>query len=334
MILLIGASSFIGVHTARLLLREKIPFVVTGRNNRFREYYESQGIEYINFEMGEKESLNSLPVSEIDAVFILAGLLPANVDADLVEVENAEDYFTVNTLGTAHILEYSRSKNISRVISTTTYSDLFKYWEKDVPLNDDHPRGYKLSGDHAVYAISKNAASDLMLYYNEQHGMKNCVFRLPPVYGVGPHGSIKVDGSPQKSGIQHFIDNALQSREIVVYGNGELSRDIVSVKDVASAFLSCYKSEQAHGLYNISSGKSVTLAKQARIISKLFSPANKTSEVIVNPNIRNLNKSYLLSIEKAKRDFGYAPKFSDFEEMMIDYKNDLDNQLFKELFNY
>lgn len=54
----------------------------------------------------------------------------------------------------------------------------------------------------------QNAANDVMEYYNEQHGMQCASFRLPPVYGVGPHSEIYVNGKYYKTGIQTFIENA------------------------------------------------------------------------------------------------------------------------------
>ena len=39
-------------------------------------------------------------------------------------------------------------------------------------------------------------------------------------------------------------------------------------------------------------------------------------------------------MEKAKRDFGFEPAFSDFKDMMMDYKKDLDENKYQELFHY
>lgn len=39
-------------------------------------------------------------------------------------------------------------------------------------------------------------------------------------------------------------------------------------------------------------------------------------------------------MEKAKKDFGYIPQYSDFKLMMKDYKKDLDENKYQELFKY
>lgn len=335
MFIVIGASSFIGVYMVEELLKQKSEVVGTGRNDKFRKHYEALGVKYINLDLTNKEDFKKLPVDGVEGVILLAGLLPANAPVNLDETENADDYFATNTIGTINVLEYCRVNNIKRVISTTSYSDVFNSWAKDYPLTEDEPRGFKYVGDHAVYVISKNAASDVMEYYNQQHGMKNAVFRLPPVYGVGPHGSLYINGSYVKSGLQIFIENAIKGDDIVIYGDPDLSRDVVYVKDVAHAFYLAMKNEKTYGLYNMTSGKTITLQQQAEIISQLFaSSSDSISKIKYKPEVNNNTPSYIFCMEKAKRDFDFVPQYSDFKVMMTDYKNEMDSNRFKEIFSY
>ncbi|OMD30255.1 MULTISPECIES: NAD-dependent epimerase/dehydratase family protein [Paenibacillus] len=335
MILVIGASSFIGVYTVEELLKQNCEVLVTGRNDKFREYYKSLGVDYINLDISNKKDFEKLPIKDVEGVILLAGLLPANVPVKIEENENAADYFFVNTIGTINVLEYCRVNGIKRVISTASYADVFNSWSKDRPLTEDEPRGFEFIGDHAAYVISKNAASDVMEYYNQQHGMKNSIFRLPPVYGVGPHGSLYVNGTRLKSGLQIFIDKASTGEDLTIYGDGELSRDVVYVKDVAHAFYLAMKSERTSGLYNMTSGKAVTLKKQAEVISKIFAKnSEKISKIKYRKDVTNNTRSFVFSIDKARRDFEFVPNYSDFEKMMTDYKKDMDNNKFKDLFNY
>ena len=39
-------------------------------------------------------------------------------------------------------------------------------------------------------------------------------------------------------------------------------------------------------------------------------------------------------MEKAKRDFGFEPKFKTYRQMMEDFKKDWDNNLYRDLFCY
>lgn len=334
MILVIGATSFIGVYTVDELLRNNKKVIVAGRNNKMRDYYEKLGVDYINFDLSCEEDYDKLPTKNIDGVILLAGLLPANANIDIKNDDNAFEYIKINSLGTALLLEYCRKNDISKLISTTSYADVFNAWDEFKALKEEEPRNYNLEGDHAAYVVSKNAATDLMIYYNNQHSMSNCIFRLPPVYGVGPHGTIYVDGKPQKSGVQVFIDKATSHEDIVIYGDGNLKRDIIYVKDVARAFFLALESDKANGLYNMTSGIQITLKEQVEVIIDLFSDNSKLekSKILYDVSKKNNSKSYLFSMDKAKKDFGFTPIYDDFRVMMIDYKEELNgkyNKLFK-----
>ena len=334
MYIVIGASSFIGVYTVDEFLKQGCKVVVTGRKNKFKEHYDSLGVDYINLDLTSKEDFEQLPTENVDGVILLGGLLPANADVNLDENENAADYFNVNTIGTINVLEYCRKNKIKRVISTCSYADVRGAWGKKV-ITEDEPRDFIYTGDHAVYVFSKNAANDTLEYYNQQHGMKNAWFRFPPVYGVGPHDSLYINGTLRKSGLKIFIDNASEGKDICIFGDKNLSRDVAYVKDVAHAFYLAMQSEETSGLYNMTSGKGVTLQEQAEIIAELWAPNPECkSKIVYKPEVKNNTPSYLFSMEKAKKDFGYIPQYSDFKLMMKDYKKDLDENKYQELFKY
>ena len=167
----------------------------------------------------EAKDINKLPTKGVEGVILLAALLPANSSVDLDKDENAADYFKINTIGTINILEYCRKNNIKKFISCSSYADVFNAWKKGYAIKETEPRNYNYKGDHAVYVFSKNAAEDMIHYYNEQHGLQGAMFRFPPVYGVGPHGSIYVNGKVYKSGIQTFIEKAEKGENIEIWGN-------------------------------------------------------------------------------------------------------------------
>ena len=208
MILVIGATGFVGMYTVDRLLSDGKEVVATGRNKKLGEKLSNMGASFIPLDITDPEEFDVLPADGVDGIILLAGLLPANATADLETEDNAADYFKVNVVGLINVLEWARKHGINKVISTCSYSDVSGAWGKGYPITEEEPRDFKFTGDHAVYVISKNAANDVMEYYNQQHGMQCSCFRFPPVYGVGPHGTIMVNGKPYKSGIQTFIEKA------------------------------------------------------------------------------------------------------------------------------
>ncbi len=331
MFIIIGASSFVGVYTATYFIEKGEKVVVTGRNNKFKEYYDTLGADYVNLDLTNEEDFDKLPKEGVDGVLLISGALPASENADLKNNENADQYVKVNVLGTCYALEYCRKNNIKRLINTISYSDVANSWRLDPPIDESEPRNFNFIGDHAAYVISKNAATDIMEYYNQQHGMKNVWLRFPMVYGVGPHGYLKVNGEVRKSGFQIFVDKAKVGETIEVYG--ELDRDTVYVKDVAQAYYKAAKSENAYGLYNITSGKTNSILEQAKVCADLFAQDGEHKSKVIYKDIKNGGKSFLFSIEKAKKDFGYEPQFADFRTLMEDYKMELERGVYQELFS-
>ena len=163
MYIIIGASSFIGVYTADEFLKQNCEIIVTGRKNKFKEHYDSLGVEYINLDLTQPQDFEKLPKSGVDGVILLGGLLPANAPVNLDYDENAAEYFQVNTIGTINVLEYCRKNGIQRVISNCSYADVRGTWGKKT-ITEDEPRDFIYTGDHAVYVFSKNAANDILEY--------------------------------------------------------------------------------------------------------------------------------------------------------------------------
>ena len=270
MVIVIGATGFIGLYTVEKLIESGKKVIATGRNRKVQPMLEKMGAEFIELDITNKKDFDKLPAEGVEGVVLLAGLLPANAKVDLTEDENADEYFEVNVIGTINVLEYCRRNGVRKLINCSSYSDVSGAWKKGVALKESEPRDFKFTGDHAVYVISKNAAIDVMEYYNQQHGMQCACFRFPPVYGVGPHATIYVNGKPYKSGIQTFIEKAEKGEPIEIWGDPHITRDIIYVKDVATAFVKALESDRTYGLYNMTSGTELDLEDQVKAVIQVF----------------------------------------------------------------
>ncbi len=324
MIIIIGATGFIGMYTAEAFLKKGYQVLATGRNEKIGEALSNEGASFERLDITKEEDFEKLPQDGVSGIILLAGLLPANTTADLLCEDNAADYFKVNVIGTINVLEWARKHNVKKVIGACSYADVRNAWKKDYAITEEEPRNFSFTGDHSVYVISRNAANDVMEYYNQQHQMCCAWFRFPPVYGVGPHGTINVNGKPYKSGIQTFIENAMEGKDIEIWGDPGISRDIIYVKDVARAYVLAMESDKTYGLYNMTSSVPLTLLDQAKTVIDVFGN-DKGSKIIFRPEKKNNTPSFLFSMEKAKRDFGFVPEYTDFKKMMEDYKKEMEN---------
>ena len=117
MIIVIGATGFVGMYTVEKLISEGKKVVATGRNQRLGAMLEKMGADFLTLDITNKEDFEKLPTIDIEGVILLAGLLPANAKVNIDEEENAADYFEVNVIGTINVLEFCRKNGIRKVIS-------------------------------------------------------------------------------------------------------------------------------------------------------------------------------------------------------------------------
>lgn len=325
MIVVIGATGFIGMYTVRHFLEKEEKVIAAGRSSSLGKVLTEMGAEFVQLNLTNEADFEKLPKENVDGVVLLAGLLPANVALQDSQSEPAADYFKINVIGAIHALEYCRRSGIKKIINCTSYADVKNRWTGDRALTEEEPRSFSFSGDHALYIISKNAISDVMEYYNEAYDMNCAWFRLPPVYGVGPHGFIYVNGKLYHSGIDTFIERAKKGEPIEIWGDPNLRRDIVYVKDVARAFDLALHHDNVRGLFNMTSSHPVSLEEQVKVIIDLFGNPECPSPIVYRPDKPNNTSSFWFSMDKADKAFGFVPEYKDFRTMMEDYKKELES---------
>ena len=314
MIILLGASGFIGTYLADELVKCKEPFVACGRNPRARAFFERINVPWANVDLVKASDFERLPTKGVKAVVLLSAMVPANLAN-----YNPQHYIDINVTGTLNALEYARRCGAEKFINTTSHSDVAGLWDCGRPIREDDPRIIKLTGDHAVYIITKIAGLDLVGHYRQEFGMQTMSFRLPAVYGFGPHTEIFINGKLHITGFKRFITCAMAGQPIEVWGDWTKGRDLVYVKDVVGAYLGAIESATASGLYNIASGIRTSLEEEARGIAKVFSPEGLEVPVVNNPAKPNGIHTYLYDIAKARKDLGYTVKYP-YVRMLEDYK--------------
>jgi len=326
MIVVFGAGGFIGTYLTNQLVRDGYKVIASDISEIGGAYYHKQDVPYHRVDITQKGELERLPAEGIEAVVHLACIQPANVSEQNYD---PMDYIRVNVLGTLNILEYCRVNKVPKIIYTCSHRNTQGMWAEKSgrPILESDGRSIKFTGEYAMFSISESAAADCVEHYATTYGIDGIVLRLPPVYGYGPHSEIFKDGKPMKTGFQVFIENAEQGRPLELWGDYENGRDIVYVKDVVSAIGLAIGTPGIRGLYNISSGRRLSLKEQAECIIRVFSPPGKPSEIRYQPDKPNLIESYVYDIGKARRAFGWQPKYS-FEDMLIDYRKEMDSGRF------
>ncbi|MBQ9518405.1 MAG: NAD-dependent epimerase/dehydratase family protein, partial [Firmicutes bacterium] len=142
-----------------------------------------------------------------------------------------------------------------------------------------------------------------------------------------------VNGKYYKSGIQTFIENAREGKDIEIWGDPHITRDIIYVKDVAQAYYLAVKSDKTRGLYNMTSGTELELEEQAKAVMEIFGDPEHRGKIVYRPDKPNNTPSFLFDMSKAKNDFGFTPRYTSYIGMMKDYKKELESGRWDTLIN-
>ena len=137
---------------------------------------------------------------------------------------------------------------------------------EDAPLSPDSP-----------YAVSKATGDMLAAVYADAHGLD--IVRARPFNHSGP-------GQPSAFILSSLARQAAEARlagsaSVRLHtGNAETRRDFTDVRDVARAYRLLATRAQP-GVYNVSSGRSVSAAEQVALIAELIAPIEV--EHVVDP---------------------------------------------------
>jgi UDP-glucose 4-epimerase len=328
-VLVFGASGFIATYLIDELLNQGCKVTATDISDVGREYYKGKDVRYINVDITQKSDFEALDKNQYDAVIHLAACQPANVGK---EQYDARDYINVNVVGTLNILDFCKQNQVGKIIYASSHRNTQGLWSANKAISEEDGRKIKYDGEYAMFSISETAAQDCVMHYQAQHGLTGIIFRLPPVYGYGPHTEIFKDGKPIKTGFQIFIEKAMACEPLELWGDPDVGRDIIYIKDVVSAFIKAIEHPTASGLFNITSGNYLTLRAQAEAITVLFWGSKTPPVFIERPEKSNGMDSFLYDISKAKRELKWSPQFT-FKDMLIDYKSEMESKRYEYLLN-
>lgn len=319
MILVIGATGYIGRYFCVQMAENGEQVLALGRSKAVQKFFSENNVPFQHFDFQDASSFELLPKQDVEAI--------VDLSACLAEHETpVERFFEVNTIGAYKVLEYAYRNSIKKVVITSShkvYNDLKK--QKNISENETPD----FRGDHSPYIISKIAAENFVEYYNKDFKMNAIALRLTGVRGYGEIlGHLNKDGTYTKSTLEIFFEKALAGEAIECWGNQDIKRDHVYIKDVVSALLAAVRSPIGKGIYNIASGKAYSQYEEALAIARVFGAPGKISSVIQVPEKPGLHRGYEYNIEKAKRELDWQPKFVDLIAMYEDYKKEWSSKRF------
>ena len=296
-VIITGGAGFIGSHLSETLLKLGHEIIVidnfsTGRKENLVTF--SKHIKIIESDISIKGSWEN-EFKNIDWVFHLAAL------ADIVpSIQKPEAYFNSNVTGTLNVIQASLKYNIQRFIysaSSSCYGLPNNYPTKETsPISCQYP-----------YALTKRLGEEMVLHWSNLYNLPALSLRFFNVYGTrsrtsGTYGAV--------FGV--FLAQKLAKKPLTIVGDGKQTRDFTYVSDIVTAMIAAVKSEYKDEIYNVGSGKTVSINKLVSLLSDKY-------EFI--PKRPGEPDCTFADITKIKKHLKWSPKISIEEGVEIILKN-------------
>jgi len=288
--LVTGGAGFIGSHLCEKLLKQGHSVVCldnfyNGNLNNIRGLFNHEKFHFVEGDILDFELLKEV-TEGCDYIMHLAGQI--HVEKSIIR---PDETMRINLQGTRNLLEICRQK---KSIGMTFASSAEVYGEKDGTHSEQSPLN-----PQSPYAASKVAAEALCVSY--YHTYKTNVRVIRNFNTFGPRQRSYGYGSV----IAIFARRALDNKSLIIYGDGEQTRDYQYIEDAVDGYISSLRMPPGE-VFNTGYGKDHSILKIAEMIIEI----TKSSSKIVHAEPRPGEVRYLnCDIEKAK-SFGHTPRFS------------------------
>jgi dTDP-L-rhamnose 4-epimerase len=340
-VLVTGGAGFIGSfivdelvrrgHRVRIL--DNLEEQVHGSDGIAPDYLNDDA-EFVNGDVRDEETLRRA-LDDVEVLFHKAAMV--GVGQSMYQIRR---YTSVNAMGAATLLDViaegkSSVKKMIVASSMSIYGE-GKYacadcgvvyprlrpveqlrearWEmscphcgksaEPMPTDEDKPL-YPTS----IYAVNKRDHEEMFLAVGMAYKIPTVALRYFNVYG--PRQALS---NPYTGVCAIFSGRLLNRKNPVIYEDGLQSRDFVHVKDIVQAnMLAMEKKEADYGIFNVGSGKGLTILDIARILAQKVAPDAGIEPEIVNKFREGDIRHCYGDISRIRGSLGYEPSVA-FEE--------------------
>ncbi len=289
-VLVTGGAGFLGSHLCERLLNEKNDVICvdnffTGNKANITHLLKNPYFELLRHDI-------TFPLYvEVDEIYNLAcPASPIHYQFDPVQTTKTSVIGAINMLGLAR-----RTK--AKILQAST-SEV--YGDPEIhPQPEDYRGSVNTTGVRACYDEGKRCAETLFFDYYRQHQLIIKVMRIFNTYGPNMHPN---DGRV----ISNFIVQALQGKDITIYGNGTQTRSFCFVDDLMEGMVRLMNSnDNFTGPVNIGNPNEFTMLELANTILKL---THSSSKIIYLPLPQDDPLQRQPNITLAKKELNWEPK--------------------------
>lgn len=283
--LVTGGAGFIGVNLGRVLRAGGARPVcfdsfVTGRAS------DAEAAGYDEIVEGDIRDADALAAAAqgVDAIVHLAARTGV-VDS----VEDPRGDAEVNVMGTLNALLAARDGG----------AGAFVFASSGAPLGSVDPPGHEGLAPRPLspYGASKLAGEGLCSAFQGSYGISATALRFTNVYG--PYSYHK--GSVVALCMKRIMDG----EPLVVYGDGEQTRDFLYVDDLCDAVVAAIVRRPTGGLYQLGTGTETSINSLMDLLRDVMADAGV--QVVHEPERAGEIRRAFSDISRARADLGYAP---------------------------
>ena len=294
-----GAAGFIGSHLCDRLAERghaivAIDNLITGHVSNIQHLFGRPGFEFLQADVCRPLQIDGA----VDRVFHLASLA-SPVDYLAHPIETLESGST----GTRNMLELARAHSARFLLTSTSecYGDPLQHPQAETYWGNVNPVGLR-----SCYDESKRYAEALTMAYHRVYGMRTNIARIFNTYG--PRMALN-DGRV----VPAFIDQALQGKNLTVFGDGSQTRSFCFVSDLVEGLLLLSESEERYPV-NLGNPVEMSILQFANEIRARF---NMSVGIDFKPLPSDDPKLRRPDIAKARRVLGWEPKLALSEGLTI-----------------
>jgi UDP-glucose 4-epimerase len=296
--LVTGGAGFIGSNLVRHLVARGHHAVVLDNlsSGCAANLVEHPSVEFVHGDVRDPGAVD-VAMRGVDVVFHLAASV-GNKRAIDNPIEDAD----INVLGTLRVLEAMRRARVRKIVASSSAGIFGEL--KHLPIDEHHP----VEPD-TPYGASKLCEEKQCLAYAKLYEIEALCLRYFNVYG--PNQRFDAYGNV----IPIFVFRMLDDEPVIVHGDGEQTRDFVSVHDVVQANVRAAAARGVSGAFNIGSGTRVTINT---LVEALGRASGLPVSVHHGPPRPGDVRHSLADIRAARAAFGYRPAVS-LEQGLAEY---------------
>ncbi|WP_336046127.1 dTDP-glucose 4,6-dehydratase [Solibacillus ferritrahens] len=296
-ILITGGAGFIGSNFVHYMLEQHQDYQIVnldlltyaGNLDNLKDVENNERYTFVRGDIGNYELVNHLVKTyKIDIIVNFAA--ESHVDRSITD---PGVFVKTNVLGTQNLLDVAKANNIEKYLQVSTdevYGSLGEtgYFTETTPLAPNSP-----------YSASKAGADMLVLAYAETFGMNVNITRCSNNYG--PYHF------PEKL-IPLMVTNALEGKELPIYGDGKNVRDWLHVKDHCAAIDLVIHKGKSGEVYNVGGHNERTNNEIVHLIVDYLKVSNNLIKYVEDR--LGHDRRYAIDPTKLEKELGWKPQYT------------------------